>query len=119
MCVFHLLTNKNLITMKKLFVLFALTAFVGASVVTKANATVKSDGTTIVAGCDKDHKCTDKCAKDCKKGKKGCCKKGDNTASADAAPKGCAKAKAGCCKSKAKTDATGQSETTPVPASTN
>ncbi len=96
--------------MKKIFLIFALVAFVGSNSVTKA-AVITS---AIKVECEKCGGKDGKCTKDCKEGKKSkCCKKDEakacshgteGTASAEGeAPKSCG-AKKSCCKSKAKTE---------------
>lgn len=102
--------------MKKLFLMFALVAFIGANTATNA---ATSD--IVKVECDKCGKeCKDGCKKDCDKcGKAGCCKKDakacsskgtEGTASATGeAPKSCSKKKS-CCKSKAKAEANAATE---------
>ncbi|PCJ82115.1 MAG: hypothetical protein COA57_13545 [Flavobacteriales bacterium] len=97
--------------MKKLFLLFALAAFVGTTTV-KAEVTSSDECYVVCVDCDKCGKA--ECEGKCEKGKKGkcskkgdakaCCKKGKGgTASAGkTCSKGTAKA---CCKKKAKAKA--------------
>ncbi len=96
--------------MKKLMLMLALFAFIGANTVSKA-ANISSAAKVECEKCGKDGKCT----KECKEGKKsGCCKKDakacsskgtEGTASAEGeAPKSCGMKKS-CCKSKAKAEA--------------
>lgn len=102
--------------MKKLFLLFALVAFLGANTATKAACA--SD--IVKVECEKCGGKDGKCTKECKEGKKAKCCKGeakacshgtDGAASTEGeAPKSCGSKKKSCCKSKAKAEANAATE---------